>query len=214
MNARICIFLSLISLAIASTVASAYPIRLEHFGEGSGQIGDTIFNNKAFKVTGIADTQNVTFTGMSDPAQPPGIGLFSLNHLVTTIDIQDVGQFRITSGTRTFCNNELSVIGWSRSASLADIFNGPHDPVFSGWRIGSELEETVGIGVLYNYPEDQPVTTTGGDLKFVGQSDVTARFRAVYIPEPSTPHLLALSAVALIRRRRPQPPATSQRKQT
>ena len=82
-------------------------ITFTHTGTGSGTIGATSFANAAFTITDTADTtaRSSFSTG------------FFINDLSASISIAGVGNFNFTSGTRTFVNNSLSLVGFSRSGA-------------------------------------------------------------------------------------------------
>src|ERR1700682_2950338 len=73
-------------------------------GSGSGSLNGVPFSNTAFTITENADTANVVNLGLL---------LFSLDSSSASINIQGLGNFTFTSGTRTYVAG--SVVGFARS---------------------------------------------------------------------------------------------------
>ena len=170
--------------------AFAQMITMTHTGVGSGTIGDAPFFDRTFTITEVADTANrVSFSGG-----------FSLDDSSASIAISGVGNFLFTSGTRTFVNNDIATVGFSRAGSQQqDLFNGPTDPVFSSWNMLSSIGPITGPGQILQWTFS-PVTTDGGILIF-NDAFTTVTFQATVVPEPSCIVMLLGGAVCWLRRR-------------
>ncbi|HEX5222966.1 MAG TPA: hypothetical protein VFZ59_25640 [Verrucomicrobiae bacterium] len=180
----------LVGLA-ANTFAAS--ITFTHTGVGSGSIGDVSFSEKAFTFTAIGDTSSrVTF-------EPNAFG-YSIDHTSASINISGVGSFTLASPTRTFVNNEYSVVGLSRAGgSQLDLFNGPIHFSLASWDMLSSIGPLNGSGFLLQW--DNSIITEGGILNF--QSNPTAvTFQAEVVPEPGCAALLLIAAAAAFRFRR------------
>ncbi|MGD1916777.1 MAG: hypothetical protein ACFCBV_11405 [Phycisphaerales bacterium] len=171
--------------------AAAAPVIYIHEGSGSGTLDGVAFDS-SFTIRALADTDNiVSFSG----------GL-AVQHDSATIDIDGVGSFDFLIDTRTFVNNRVELIGFSRSdgggTGGLDLFNGPFDPALGSYDLGAPFGPILGDGELLQWAST-PVDTTGGVLFF--DSDFTdARFTA--IPAPGTASLAIIAGLAAVRRRR------------
>jgi hypothetical protein len=187
----ICLLLLSLSTGLGSL------LNITHSTIGSGSIGALSFTNASVTISELADTSNrVELT-------TPGISGFSIDDLSATISISGLGQFHLTSPTRTFVNNTFGVVGFSRSgASLTDLLDGPNAGAFFSWDMLSPIGPITGDGefVQWTGTELPPVTTDAGVLIFSDASpDVT--FQVMLVPEPSAAALLSLALIGLAMKR-------------
>src|SRR2546428_1356243 len=101
-----------LSLILASGVVWATPIEFIHTGTGSGTIGATSFTNAAFTITEFSDTSS---------RQSCGGGCFFIDDAVATIAISGVRTFTFLTRTRTFVNQAISLIRFSRAGAGRDV---------------------------------------------------------------------------------------------
>ena len=193
------VMLGSVLLVIAAVETHAVPIFFEHRGQGSGTINGNPFVNADFLISASADTAN---------RQAPNPIVFFINHDAASITIDGVGTFAFITATRTFVNNDVSTVGFSRTSG-PDLFNGPFDASFATWDMLSAIGPHSGSGLLTQWGAGfGAVVTSGGVLEFNGQSNVRTTFQAsltpiIAAPEPATA-TLGLFGIAglLIRRRR------------
>ena len=170
-------------------------ITMTHTGVGSGTFGSAAFANAAFTITGVGDTAN----------RYSFFGGYSIENISATISIAGVGDFLLTSGTRTFVNNDLGIVGFSRAgSSSSDLFNGPTTPALNSWDMLSSIGPLTGPGQLLQWTSF-PVTTSGGTLIFEN-ANLSATFQATLVPEPASGMLVLGGALyCLLFRVAPKP---------
>jgi hypothetical protein len=179
-------------------IAYSAPIVFEHWGVGTGWIGTIHFSNYQFKVTATGDTNNRIFipNPAPDPSMPDG-DIYSIDHDSASIAIDGIGEFALTSATRTFYSSTVVAVGWGREGVQGDIFDGPFNlPALQSWDMTTSLAEVSGIGVVIESLGSPAVMTTGGQLMLSGEYGVAARFRATVIPEPNSWTLMAMLGIA------------------
>ena len=192
---------SLIAVSVmvaAPAIASAQNITFTHTGTiGTGSIGTTNFVRRDFSIVATGNTAS----------RQAFVGGFWIDHLAASINIDGVGLFNFTTGTRTFVNNGNSLVGFSRAGTDGlDLFNGPTNAAFAGCNMLSSIGQFGGEARLVQW-SNTPVETSGGTLAF-NNLVTTGTFQAVVgttvVPEPSTYSLLAvaMSAMAMVLRRR------------
>ena len=179
------------------TVANSYAdlITFTHTGIGSGTIGGSPFFNASFRITELADTTN----------RYSFVGGFSINDITASISIAGVGNFQFTQGTRTFVNNALSVVGFSRGdlEGRIDLYNGPTNAVFASWDMLTSIGPVTGPTRLLQWSFFPTVSTDGGVLIF-NDSFTVGTFQATIVPEPASCLLttIGLIGISVITRRR------------
>ncbi len=147
-------------------VAAAAPITYIYTGTGSGSIGGTPFTDAAFTITGVGETADVASCGG---------GCQEINHTETTVIIDGIGTFSITSPLRTFLNNTP---GLSRQnppgGDLYNLYAGD----FTGWDLVSDWGPINTTGSIHQWASPQ-VNTSGGVLVFTTNGVTPGTFQAV-----------------------------------
>lgn len=186
-----------LALAVAlSAPAFAAPITFTHQGVGSGTLDGEPFGDSAFTITAEGDTT---------ARQSFGAGYF-IDHTTAAITIQGLGTFTFVTGTRTFVNNGVDVVGFSRAGlGGLDLFNGPQAAPFGSWDMLSSIGPVAGSGSTLQWGSGD-VQTSAGVLFFdPGVSDAvfTAVVGDTAVPEPTTLLLLGAgtAGLRLLRRR-------------
>ncbi|MBN2271047.1 MAG: PEP-CTERM sorting domain-containing protein [Sedimentisphaerales bacterium] len=180
-------------LALVMAEAPAGILMFTHEGNGSGTLGGNAFPASDFVITAVGDTDDrLSFE----------YGWW-INHISASILIDGVGDFDILTGTRTFVNNDRSIVGFSRAKDLGgrgpDLFDGPTDAAFDTWDMLGPIGPISGSGSLMQWTLTPLINTTGGILIFDSDSGVSTTFAAV--PEPATICLLGLGGFLLRRKR-------------
>jgi hypothetical protein len=184
---RIGFFLLILFVSAWDTLAGQ--ISFLHSGVGSGSIGGLLFTNASFSILELGDTGNRTFW-----TNQGNVG-FYIDDTSATINISNRGSFHLTIPTRTFVNNTLGIVGFSRAADFTDLFDGPSSDLFRTWDMLTQIGPiTTPNGFLVTW-SSSPVTTDGGVLAFDTKFNLPATFQATLIPEPSSFPLL-IGAVA------------------
>lgn len=156
-------FLVVLTWAVA---AAAAPITYTYTGTGSGSIGGTPFTDAAFTITGVGETANVASCGG---------GCQEINHTATSVTINGIGTFQITSPLRTFLANTP---GLSRqNPPGGDLYN-LYDGDFTGWNLVSDWGPINTTGSILQWASPQ-VNTSGGVLVFTDNGVTPGAFQAV-----------------------------------
>jgi hypothetical protein len=179
--------LTLAVFVLDCSLVSATPITYIYSGTGTGQLGSGTFSNASFKITALADTNNITSWG-------PASNGPQNTHLTTMIDITSLGSYSITTPSHSWMSGSSSGTGglgknldfnWIKFQENALIGYGLNTP------IGPVLEVSP-----TNVDQFHDVSTSGGLLKFMSISAVT--FTAIIAPEPSNLLLLGIGAISLL----------------
>ena len=190
---RFLVLTSTLLVLVASNV-KADPITFVHQGAGSGSIGGTPFVNASFTIVALGDTSTRSSFGNA----------YFIDHSSASITIDGVGTFNFSSGTRTFVNSVVGVVGFSRAGwDGIDLFTGPGDPACATWDMFSSIGPITGVGNLWWWAVPQAgVFASTGQLMFNDGSG-PARFTATVgsVPEPTSLTLLGLGIGAALARR-------------
>ncbi len=184
---------AIIAGVLVASAAQGAPIEFTYTGVGNWRLNGVTFTNSAFTIHALGDTANRLL--INDPYQG-----YYIDHSTATFDITGMGSVTITTPTRTFVNNSLHAIGFSRAgADGTDIFDGPQDAGFDSWDMLSSIGPTSSSTAALI---TRGVSTSGGTLIFIYQSPVPGTFEAVVTPEPSASLVVLLGCVFKSRRRR------------
>jgi hypothetical protein len=188
---RLAVFLLGAGLGVTAFALNAPAASIEfiHTGTGSGTIGTTAFTGAPFTITEFADTTNRASSSEG----------FFVDDTSASISIGTLGTFGFTTGTRTFVNNNFSIIGFSREGIFgADLYNGPTNAAFAAYDLLTSIGPIGGTALLLQWTVS-PVDTTGGILTFASAT-TDGTFRAItgaVVPEPGTFLLLASGLAGL-----------------
>jgi len=144
-------------MAVSACPALADPMIFTHEGSGSGTLDGSPFGASDFVITAFGDTVNrLSF----------GVGWY-IGHSSASISIDGVGDFDLLTGTRTFVNNGVYKVGFSRATGGgADLFTGPESLQFGTWDMLSPIGPISGSGILQQWTVSPQIDTTGGVLIF------------------------------------------------
>jgi hypothetical protein len=163
-----------ISLVTASFSASADTIVFTHESFGGGTLNGVPFSAQGFTIVAIGDT--------ASRQDLVADGVYFINHASVTIEIAGLGTFDILSPTRTFVNQRVPVVGFSRAgASGTDLLNGPTDGLFASWDMLSSIGPLAGEGNLIQWA-GPPVNTSAGILVFTSRQ-TPVRFTATIVAD-------------------------------
>ena len=187
---RLKLIAAVLALSFAG-IASADPIRFVYTGTGSGSLNGSNFSDAAITITALGDTS----------ARQSFSGGFFIDHTSAMIEIAGVGTVAFVTGTRTFMNNAVDALGFSRAGSGGnDLYNGANAVV--DWDMLSNYSLSGVFGLLQWALTN--VDTSGGVLLFAS-SQTQGSFTATLerdVPEPATFGLLLGGLFALSRMRR------------
>lgn len=118
-----------IALASVAHTAPGAIMTYIHEGSGVGSLDGVTFTGN-FTITATADSANIVNVG----------GVYFVDHDSAIIEIDGVGSFEFTTNTRTFVNNDLDLVGFSRDAvSGSDLTNGPTDLAFDTYSLDTQI---------------------------------------------------------------------------
>ncbi len=175
-----------------TVVCSAKPATFIYSGIASGRVGAQDFTNTAYVITGVADTDNVSFDGFD---------VYSVDHTSTAVELAGIGTYTLLSPTRTFAASN-AIVGLSRAyPSGLDLIGGPISSAFAGWQMKTSIGPVTGFGTILQWANGD-INTDSGVLFFENHNSGTHTFQAIVTPEPSSICLCIGSIVLLGIRRR------------
>ncbi len=178
------------------SVAQSELITFVHTGTGSGTLDGVEFFDAAFSITAIGDTDNRDVFSNA----------YSITHDSASIFIEGIGHLDLMASTRTFVNNSIGTVGFSRAgSSRTDLFNGPlEEPVFETWDMLSTIGPvTSSNGRLLQWDNsDSEIITDEGHLIFYFEENITTTFAAIVVPAPGGMLVMLGGLMACSRRRR------------
>ena len=162
------------ALFALSSTALTQAITLVHEGTSSGSLGGVPFASTDFTITCIADVSNretgVVFVG------------YWIDHTSVSIDIAGVGTVDVTTPTRTFVNNAVNIVGFSRATMGGlDLFNGPIDSALATWDMTTSIGPLTGSGQTLQWTFGD-VFTSGGVLDMNSNGGLPCEFTATVGP--------------------------------
>ncbi|MBE3097997.1 MAG: PEP-CTERM sorting domain-containing protein [Planctomycetes bacterium] len=180
---------------IAPPAATAEIIEFTVSFKGSGTLDGVAFPLSAFTITSFADTANKVYAGY---------GVYSMDHLSSSISIAGLGHLDILTGTRTFWDPGARRVGYSRAGINGyDLMLGPEHADLGSWDMISPIGPLTGVAYgLHQWGMSPLIDTSGGVLKFDDGGSSVAVFSAARVPEPYTLSLLAVGGIEALRRRR------------
>ncbi len=187
MHPKVALF-GAVGLVLAATL-HAEPITFIHEGVGAATLDGVGYGVVQFRITGVGDTEDrYTF----------GAGWW-IGHHQASIWIEGVGTYDFLVPTRSFVNNGVRIVGFSRAGGDgADLFLGPNHDALAEWDMESGFGPIEGTGSLVQW-ELGDVLTSGGLLVFK-EEQTTARFTAT-IPAPGALWVMSVGAICTRPRR-------------
>jgi PEP-CTERM motif len=161
-----------VGLAIFSVNSYSTPVTFTYTGSASGTVGSMSFSNAAFTISAVGDTANrQTFN-------TNGFTGFFIDHSSVTISIAGIGVLQVTTGTRTFVNNSISMIGLSRAGiNGSDLYDFAQVPGASTWDMLSPFALYTGVASVLQWNFQPNINTNLGVLLF-NDGPVIGTFRA------------------------------------
>lgn len=163
------------AVAICATAAQAVPITYT-FSIASGSAsfaGDSTAYTGGFTITAHADTDDIEAYGSG----------YWVNHSNAEIS-GSFGTVALDSGTRTFVNNNTSIVGFSREGSTGyDLLNGAGDESLSSYDLSTEIS-TTGSAEFLQWSGFSDIVTSLGVLTF---SDLTTEMTFTATLDDVTP---------------------------
>jgi hypothetical protein len=174
------LILSLLVTLGPVSICGAVPVTFTYEGAGSGTLNGVSFGATTFVITAQGDTSNRT-----------GSGPYSIQHGTAQIQLTGLGTYSFTSLTRTFVNQSIQLVGFSRAPG-SDLFWGPTNAQFSNWNMLSSIGPVAGNGSLLQWTLTPAITTNAGVLVF-NNGTTAATFTARLVPEPGSIWLVLMS---------------------
>lgn len=171
------VLVAAVGLAASSGAALAAGVTFTHDGSfGSGTLDGTPIGPAAFSIVATADTNNIESSG----------NVFSLDHVTASITISGLGTFDFITATRTFVNQGLNIVGFSRDGlGGSDLFNGPTNGAFGTYDLSTSIGPIGGAGNILQWTSSD-IVTSGGVLN-LDSFFTDAQFTAVVGDTPRIP---------------------------
>jgi hypothetical protein len=185
--------LALTALLLSSSVW-AVPITFTYTGTGSGSLGGSAFSDAAFTITATGDTDD----------RQSFLGGFFIDHGSAVIDIQGLGSISFLTATRTFVNNAVAVVGFSRAGtSGSDLYNSFDVADYATWDMLTAIGPIASSFGLLQW--DLSAVNTGGGVLSFNSAVTRGSFQArLAVPAPGVLGLFSLALLALAITRRPR----------
>lgn len=180
----------------AGSAAWAAPIEFTYGGTAQGRLNGVLFGASSFTISawGETDSRRVLHGGDG----PEG---YSIEHQSARIEIAGLGLIHFVSPTRTFVNNQMGVMGFSRGGEAGiDLYDGPTSDAFRAWDMTRSVGPVSGTAELWSWLSP-PVFTDRGILYLFNDLSVAGTFSAT-VPAPGAGALAGLCVCVLVRRRR------------
>jgi hypothetical protein len=170
----------------------ATPITFTFAGIGSGSLGSTSFTDAEFKITALADTDDVSVAAGSRRVHR----VFNATALVS---ISGVGDAEFTMPTISVANQNTPAVGFSDPGQDLAILFANLNPAFATYNLRTAMGPTPGVPTIN---DGEVFATTLGE--FVLDEVSTVSFEAVggVVSEPTALLLICvgLAGVAAVRR--------------
>ena len=167
----------LFSVMSALAVSAANISFLHQTLDARGTIDGNVFGTSEVFIRATGDTANIQTIG----------DVSFIDHASAEIEIVGIGTFQLATGTRTFVNRGLDLVGFSRAgAGGSDLLNGPNNAAFGTWDMTTSIGPIAGVLNYLQWAAPSVVATTGEVIVFDNLS-VEGAFTARVDDMPAVP---------------------------